>query len=198
MLRAFLQRRRDFRARIDREAGELRTWLGQHAYTEARSRMREARGRGDRPDERLWAKVAVEIARREGIEIGKQGAAKWPDDERITRGEIAPPSPPKGYPNRREIADRLVEISRGIADLSAGRADATTLHNIGAEARQILDFTGRTPDLEQAVGELIAACEGVVIAPTVEDLARGVYPSAVEAASCALQRLKGLALAKRP
>lgn len=146
----------------------------------------EARGRNDREGERLWSRVAVEIASRTGHEIGKRGASAWQ----------APP--PKVDPNRREIADRLVEISRGIAALSDGRADPTTLHNIGVAARQILDFTGRTPAIEEAVADVVAASEAVVIAPTEAELARGVYPPAVRGAEQALQRLKGLALVANP
>lgn len=182
MLTSFLLRRRERRERVAREANDLLTFLSDHAYYEARGRARAARDRGDHDGYRLWSRVAVEIARRTGHEIGKKGAAKWPDP------------PPRPDPKRREIADRLVEISRGIGVLSNGRADPTTLHNIGVAARQVLDFTGRTEALERAVDEVIAACAEVEIAPTEDSLARGVYPPAVEEAGRALQRLRALVL----
>ena len=182
MLRALLQRRRAFRARVQREAADLAIFLGEHAYAEARQRSREARGRGDREARRLWSKVAVEIARQTGHEIGKQGGAKW-DEAR-----------PRIDTRRREIADRLVEISRGIAALSAGRGDATTLHNIGVAARQVLDLAGATPALVLAADDVIAACEAIILAPTEAELSAGLYPSAVEEASRALQRLWAAAL----
>ena len=177
-----LTRRHEFRARVSREACDLLTWMGEAAYGEARQRMREARRRGDRQGQQLWSAVAIEIADRIGHEIGRKGAARWPDP------------PPRPDSRRREIADRLIEISRGIGALSAGRADATTVHNIGAAARQILDFVGRTPALEQAAADVIVACEAIVIAPTESELARGVYPPAVEDAGRALQRLRALVL----
>ena len=182
MLRSFLRRRRERRERVAHEARTVLTFQGELAYWEARQRAREARGRSDQDGYAFWSKVAVEIADRTGHEIGKKGAAKWPEP------------PPRPDPKRREIADRLVEISRGIGALSNGRAQPTTLHNIGVAARQVLDFTGRTEALECAVEEVIAACAEVEIAPTEDVLAQGVYPPAVEAASRALQRLRGLAL----
>ena len=182
MLKALLRRRRERRERVAHEAKTLLTFLGEPAYWEARQRAREARGRGDQDGYVFWSKVAVEIADRTGHEIGRKGAAKWPEP------------PPRPDPKRREIADRLVEISRGIGALSQGRAEPTALHNIGVAARQVLDFTGRAPALEVAVEEVMAACAAVQLAPTEDNLAQGVYPPAVEAASRALQRLRGLAL----
>lgn len=176
------KRRREFRARVESEAGDLMRWLGDGAYGEARNRAREARRRGDQGEYVLWCKVAVEIAGRIGYEIGVKGADRYP------------PPPPRPDPKRREIADRLVEIGRGMTALSAGRAEPTTVHNIGVAARQILDFTGRSPALEAAVADVIAACEAVTLPPTREALHAGVYPPAVEAAGKALQRLRGLVL----
>ncbi len=182
MLKAFLPRRRERRERVAHEARILLTFLGEPAYWEARQRAREARGRGEQDGYVFWSKVAVEIADRTGHEIGKEGAARWPEP------------PPRPDSKRREIADRLVEISRGIGVLSNGQAEPTTLHNIGVAARQVLDFTGRAPPLEVAVEEVITACAAVQLASTGDALAQGVYPPAVEAASRAVQRLRGLAL----
>jgi hypothetical protein len=179
MLRGFLARRREFRARVEREATDLMLWMGDGAYGAARQRMWEARGRKDRDGERLWAKVAVNIARQTGHEIG---ADRWPEP------------PPRVHPNRREIADRLVDIARGIADLSHGRGDAATLHNIGVSARQILDFAGRMPALVLAADDVIAACEEIALASTKEALHGGVYPPAAEEAGRALQRFRALVL----
>ncbi|WP_166652294.1 hypothetical protein [Enterovirga rhinocerotis] len=161
-------------------------WTGEMAYAAARRRAREARGRRDHADARLWAKVAVEIARRTGQDIGINGADRYPDPGR------RPKEPTR---SRREIADRLVDISRGIAALSAGRGDETTLHNIGVAARQIVGLGGSTTALALAADDVIAACEVIPEAPTVEQLASGLYPLMVDEASRALQRLKTLSLA---
>jgi hypothetical protein len=180
MLLRFLARRRDFRARVEREATDLMLWMGDGAYAAARQRMREARGRRDRDGERLWAKVAVHIARKTGHKIG---ADRWPEPTR------------RVHPNRREIADRLVDIAHGIVDLSHGRNDAATLHNIGVSVRQILDFTGRMPALVLAADDVIAACEEIALESVQEALRAGVYPPAAEVAGRALQRFRGLVLA---
>lgn len=63
-------------------------------------------------------------------------------------------------------------------------------HHSRCSAASSLDV----PALEQAIRELIAAFEGVVIAPTEDDIAGGVFPPAAELASAALQRLQALAL----
>lgn len=78
MFRWLLTQRREFRARVEREASELLSSPDAHAYNEARWRMRAARSRGDRGDARLWAKVAVEVADRTGHEIGVKGADRYP------------------------------------------------------------------------------------------------------------------------
>lgn len=182
MIGAYLRRRREFRARVAREASDLITFLGDYAYHEARQRMREARGRGASAEMKIWSKVAVEIAGRTGYEIGKKGAAKWPDP------------PPRPDPKRREIADRIVAISQGIGALSAGRADARTLHNIGVAACQILEFSGRAPVIVMAVDEVIAACVAIVPEQTQGALHAGVYPAAAAEAGRALERLKAITM----
>ncbi|TDR89539.1 hypothetical protein [Enterovirga rhinocerotis] len=182
---AFFARRREFRERVAREATDLMNWMGEMAYAGARQRAREARGRQDDADARLWAKVAVEIARRTGQDIGIKGADRYPDPG---------PRPKEPTRNRREIAERLVDISRGIAALSAGRGDVATLHNIDVAARQVLDFTGRTYAIEKAVLDVIGACQRVQAYPTIDDLLNGRYPPVVDEAALALQKLRRLAL----
>lgn len=182
MIREFLERRQQFRERVRKEAGDLQAFMGDFAYAEARNRARTARGKGDRSGDMLWTKVAAEIAHQIGLEVGVKGADRYP------------PPPPRNDPKRREITERLVEIAQGLAALTAGRAESTTLHNIGVAARQILDFTGRTPELEQAVNEVVAACEHVTLPATREALHPGVNPPAVEEAWRELRRLSSLAL----
>lgn len=182
MLREFLRRRQQFHECVRKEAGDLQTFMGDFAYAEARNRARTARAKGDRAADMLWTKVAAEIADQIGLEVGIKGADRYP------------PPPPRVDPKRREIADRIVEIARGLAALSTGGAEATTLHNIGVAARQILDFAGRTPALEEAVADVIEACEHVTLPRTQEALHAGVYPPAVEEATRALRKLQRLSL----
>ncbi len=59
------------------DAADLIARYGNAAYHEARNRARLARlGHGDRPDEH-WGRVAKEIARRQGIEVGLDTATRY-------------------------------------------------------------------------------------------------------------------------
>ena len=68
---AFLAARRERRARIDKDASDLLTFLGDMAYPEARNRARECRAKRDGAGDRHWSKVAVEITRRTGHVIAR-------------------------------------------------------------------------------------------------------------------------------
>jgi hypothetical protein len=76
MLLRFLVRRRELRERISREAGHLIAADRDVAYPNARERARACRNRGDHEGDRLWSKVAVEIARRAEREMGEK-VADW-------------------------------------------------------------------------------------------------------------------------
>lgn len=78
MIRAWLQRRCELRERIRKEATDLITFLGDHAYGEARGRARAARKVGSRRLYGYYSKVAVEIAARTGRDVGVTGADRYP------------------------------------------------------------------------------------------------------------------------
>lgn len=182
MLRRLLAARRDRRAAVERAAEELQTWLGDLGYTEARSRAREARGNDDRAKDLHWTRVADEIAKREGRIVGQKVADRYEADR----------NRPVPRPVDREIARALVDIATGIADLTRGRQDATTLHNIGAHVRHVIGMGGSTPDVVRAGIAVIAACE-YLAAATAEcstSIAAGTYPAKAERAGWALQRLR--------
>ncbi len=77
ILRRWLQRRREARARVERDATDLLTFLGHFGYPEGRSRARACRKKGDRTGGRHWGRVAVEIARRTGVRIGEKVADRY-------------------------------------------------------------------------------------------------------------------------
>ena len=77
MLRRFLQARREARDRVQRDAKDLLTFMGEPAYFEARERARSARKKADRTEDRHWGRVAVEIARRTDHRIGEKAADRY-------------------------------------------------------------------------------------------------------------------------
>ena len=90
----FLVDWRSRRAAIARAAGELMTFLGDMAYDEARTRARACRRRDDRRGDRHWSKVAVEIAKRTGREIGVKVADRYERDSQPAQ-RSRPPLPPE-------------------------------------------------------------------------------------------------------
>lgn len=182
----FLAARREARARIQRDAGDLILWLGEGAYAEARSRGRECRGRADQAGYRHWSGVAVEIARRTDYPIGERVADRYAA-EREGRTRPARPVAPK-----REIVDGLVDIATAIADLSHARADATRLHNARARVLIIVEMAGSSPELVEAGRALCRALDDLDADETgcLAALVCGAYPERALAAGKALQRLK--------
>ena len=87
MLYRWLSARRERLARIERDASDLQTFLGDHAYPEARTRAREARARQDWAGDRHWSRVAVRIADETDQSVG-QGAAN-----RYEAGPTSNPAP---------------------------------------------------------------------------------------------------------
>ena len=181
-LLSFLGVRRERRARLDRDASDLLTFLGDLAYSEARERARSCRGKSDRAGDRHWSRVAVEIARRTQYEIGETAADRY---ERTARAERAI------SPCRREIADGLAEIAAGIADLARGRGNAMTLHNINAAVLRPSAQSG-PPKARDAARTLCRACEDLAAAPVenASAISQGIYPVSAETAGHALQRFR--------
>lgn len=66
-------------------ADDLQQTANSLAYSEARSLARLARRAGDQSNSKFWSRVAVEIARREGREIGMTVADRYDLAEREAR-----------------------------------------------------------------------------------------------------------------
>lgn len=181
-LRALLTTLRTRRMRVHGDASDLLTFLGKYAYYEARERARTCRSKGDRDGDRHWSRVAVEIAGREGRVIGEKVGDRY-------EAERARPALPS---TRREVARALTDIAQSIAELARGRADATTLHNVGVWVRQAIAAGGSTPEIVIAGGAVIAACQDLAkaAAQSSAELAAGTYPRKAELAGTALQCLR--------
>ncbi|HUB65109.1 MAG TPA: hypothetical protein VL996_11845 [Methylocella sp.] len=76
MLLAMIRRRTEWKAAIAADARRLIDCFNEHAYFEARERVRGRCIDGGRPA-RYWRAVKIEIARRQGIAIGLVGADIW-------------------------------------------------------------------------------------------------------------------------
>lgn len=67
-----------FRRQVEGKAADLIAVHGALAYAEAREQARIERRTGRGGECRFWSRVAVEIARREGRQIGVTGADRDP------------------------------------------------------------------------------------------------------------------------
>lgn len=78
MLINWLKRRKELARLIRDDADKLISSFGDRAYYEARDRAQRGKATldGNRPSGH-WARVKLEIARRQGIEIGRSGADRW-------------------------------------------------------------------------------------------------------------------------
>ena len=186
----FLAYQRERRARVEQDTADLLTFLGDHAYYEARTRARTCRGKRDRAGDRHWSRVAVEVAKREGRVIGEKVADRY-------EANRDPPSP---RPAHRDVARAFADIAEGIADLARGRADAMTLHNLGAWVRQVIDLAGSTPQVIVAGDAVIAACEDLARAAPerAAALKAGIYPPPAETAGLKLRFLRKIVEATSP
>lgn len=178
----FLANRRERRARVKQDAADLLTFLGDHAYYEARSRARTCRGKRDQAGDRHWSRVAVEVASREGRVIGEKVADRYEADR----------ASPSSRPVHRDVARALADIAEGIADLASGRSDGTTLHNTGVWVRQVIDLADSTPEVIGAGDAVIAACEELARAAPecTAAMKTGIYPLPAERAGLQLRRLR--------
>ena len=73
MVLAMIRRRAEWKAAIAADARRLIDSFNEHAYYEARERVRGRCLDGGRPA-RYWTAVKIEIARRQGMAIGLIGA----------------------------------------------------------------------------------------------------------------------------
>lgn len=73
MIRWWWQRRLEYRRLVVEEAGELIAQHGDAAYRAARDCAKQSRGRMAR----YWTKVAIDVARQTGREIGVDTATRY-------------------------------------------------------------------------------------------------------------------------
>ena len=118
----FLVEWRSRREAIARGAAELMTFLGDMAYDEARTRARTCRHRDDQRGDRHWSKVAVEIAKRTGREIGVKAADRYERDSR----------PATRVRHIHEVATRTNAILLVVAEIAGGKGTEVSLQNIRA------------------------------------------------------------------
>lgn len=184
VLAGFFRRRREARERIEQDARDLLTWMGNPAYYEARERARACRAKGDRAGDRHWGRVAVEIAGRTGHVIGERAADRYAETAEAERRQ----------PNRRVIIAELVEVS-AIRDLSHGVTGTMSLHNAEAAVHRLVAFSGSSEaevagrELRQALNDLATSRAESVLA-----LRDGIYPPHAEAAGKMLERLRRIIL----
>lgn len=184
-IRRLLDAHRERRTHCERDARDLIVFLGELAYPEARGRAREARGKDDRAADRHWSRVAVEIAKRTDVAIGETVDDRYEAERRRVDADVAPrrlhPGPESA----------LADIAAGIADLAHGRADTTTVHNVGAHVRHVIELSCSSPELVLAGHAVIAACEdlGKAGAECRAALDGGTYPEPALVAGLRLQAL---------
>lgn len=170
------------REAIARAAAELITFLGDMAYDEARSRARACRHRDDRQGDRHWSKVAVEIAKRTGREVGVKAADRYERDNR--------PAPRLGHVH--EVATRTNAIVAALADIARDRGTEISLQNVRAHVRNAVDLRHVDPEVARAGDEVCRlAAQLMNEAPRSAELIRqGVYPPALDDATQAVERFR--------
>lgn len=158
------------------------TFLGEMAYDEARTRARACRHRDDRRGDRHWSKVAVEIARRTGREIGVKAADRYERDGRSA----------SRVRHVHEVATRTNAILRVLAEIAHGRGTEVSLQNIRAHVRNAVEFARNDAEAARTGDEVCGfAAQLMNEATRSADLIRqGAYPPVLETATEAVQRFR--------
>lgn len=178
----FLLEWRSRREAIARGAAELMTFLGDMAYDEARTRARACRRRDDRRGDRHWSKVAVEIAKRTGREIGVKVADRYERDSRL--------APQVRHVH--EVATRTNAILAIIADLARDQSSKVSLQNVRAHVRNAVEFAKNDAEVMWSGDEVcrLAAQLALEAPGSAELIRRGTYPPALHDATCAVERFR--------
>lgn len=160
------------------------TFLGDMAYSEARTRARTCRRKGDRKGNRLWSKVAVRIAKETGYQIGLKAADRYEQDGNSHKRDRAR--------HFDEIAGTKREILSALTEIARNRDVETGVHNVGAHVRNALDLVGQDPAVTMAGAEVCrTAAQLAAEAKQSADLIdEGRYPPALELAAYAVERLR--------
>lgn len=158
------------------------TFLGDMAYNEARTRARACRHRDDRRGDRHWSKVAVEIARRDGREIGVKAADRYERDNHsvLRRRHI------------HEVASRTNAILAVLADIARDQGTEVSVQNVRAHVRNAVEFAKNDAEVARTGDEVCrVAVQLAVEAPhSAELIEQGVYPPALHDATKAVERFR--------
>lgn len=115
-------------------------FLGDMAYDEARTRARACRHRNDRRGDRHWSKVAVEIAKRTGREIGVKAADRYERDNRSA------PQVSHVY----QVASRTNVILAVLTDIARGKGTEVSLQNVRAHVWNAVEFARHNSEVVRA------------------------------------------------
>lgn len=178
----FLLEWRSRREAIARGASELMTFLGDMAYDEARGRARACRHRDDRRGDRHWSKVAVEIAKRTGREIGVKAADRYERDSRST----------PQVRHVHEVATRTNAILAILADIAGGKGTEVSLQNVCAHVRNAVEFARKDAEVARTGHEVCRfAAQLAAETPRLAELIQqGAYPLALHDMTCAVERFR--------
>lgn len=176
----FLGECRSRREAIARGAKELMTFLGEMAYDEARTRARACRHRDDRRGDRHWSKVAVEITRRTGREIGVKAADRYEQDSRSA----------SRVRNVHEVATRTNVILLVLADIARGNSTAVSLQNVSAHVRNAVEFAKNDPEVARAGDEVrrLAVQLAAEVPRSAGLIQQGAYPLDLHNATQAVEQ----------
>jgi hypothetical protein len=177
----FLQQRRERRRAIDRQAGDLLTFLGDMAYGEARSRARACRRKDDTT---APASGPRSRSRSPGARIARSGS-RSPIDTRVIATSAALPALGRAADRRLHDRDRPGSGPHGNR---RARRDRTAQPRSGRSQRRRACPLG----LGGGHGRRRAAgCRGSSVearAAAHEGVRQGVYPPALQTAAQALER----------
>lgn len=162
------------------------TFLGDMACDEARTRARACRGRDDRRDDRHWSKVAVEVAKRTGREIGVKAADRYEQDSR---------SAPR-VRHVHEATIRTNAILRVVAEIAGGKGTEVSLQNVRAHVRNAVEFARNDAEAARMGDEVCRlAAQLTAEAPRSPELIwQGAYPPALQDATQAVERFRAAML----
>lgn len=177
-----LDRWREQRERVEREATLLITFLGDMAYTAARDRARACRVNADGEGERLWSRVAVAIARRTGHEIGVKVADRYEEHARREGRAQAR--------HRHEVAVSTRAVLSALAAIARGTNIETELHNVLAHVRNAEALVAADAAVLAAGADVCRAAAQLAdaIHRSGELILKGLYPPDLEVAGRAVER----------
>lgn len=156
-------------------------FLGDMAYDEARTRARACRHRDDREGDRHWSKVAVEIAKRTGREIGVKAADRYEWDSRSPR-----------LRHVHDVAIRTNTILAVLADIAGGKGTEVSLQNVRAHVRNAVEFARNEAEAARTGDEVCDFAAQLMNEATrsAELIRQGAYPPVLENATEAVERFR--------